>query len=270
MHAPLVIKIGGSALENEVTAPSVWKAIAQIHAARAGGVVLVHGGGQAVDRHLLRLGLASERREGIRITPPEHAEEIAAVLAGKVNKSIVGELAKFQARAVGLCLSDGMSQKVIKTKRYSFDAGRVGEVVRAHGFDGALIRVLLAHHFLPVLSSIGIDDRGFLNVNADDAAAALARELSAGALVLLTDVPGILDGNKQVVKEITPLEIETMVTAGSISGGMIVKARAAAETAVSTGVPVVILSGNDPASLADWAAGRAVGTRIVAHLGAAR
>ena len=270
MHPPLIIKIGGTALENEATAPSVWQAISQIHAARAGGVVLVHGGGKAVDRHLERLGMTSERREGIRITPPEQVDEIAAVLAGKVNKSIVGELAKYQTRAVGLCLGDGMSVKTIKTKRYTFDAGRVGEVVPAHGYDCALLRVLLSHHFLPVMSSIGLDDRGFLNVNADDAAAALARELKAAALILLTDVPGILDPNKLVVREITPLEIETMITAGHISGGMIVKARAAAETATVTGVPVVILSGNSPTALADWAAGRSVGTRITAPMEARR
>ncbi len=267
-HPPLIIKIGGAALENEVTAPSVWKAIAQIHTARAGGVVLVHGGGQAVDRHLERLGLTSERRDGIRVTPPEHVEEIAAVLAGKINKSIVGELAKHQVKAVGVCLSDGMSFKVIRSKKYAFDAGRVGEVVQAHGFDGGLLRVLLKGHFLPVVSSIGLDEKGFLNVNADDAAAALARELSGAALILLTDVPGILDGDKRVVGETTALDIEAMISAGSITGGMIVKARAAAATAASTGVPVVILSGNNPSSLADWSAGRKAGTRVVPTEGA--
>jgi acetylglutamate kinase len=263
-HPPLVIKIGGVALEDQTTAPRVWEAIAQLHRTRAGGVVLVHGGGKAVDRHLERLGFTTERRDGIRITPADQVEEIAAVLAGRVNKSVVGQLGSFGIKAVGLCLGDGRAFRTVKTKRYTFDAGRVGDVSSPIGDDGELLRVLLASHYLPVLSSIGIDDVGFLNVNADDAAAAVARTLGAKALVLLTDVPGILDGKKELVREITPLEIEVMIQSGHISGGMIVKARAAAATAAQTGVPVLILSGNDPSALGDWAAGRAVGTRIVA------
>ncbi|MFZ4573407.1 MAG: acetylglutamate kinase [Phycisphaerales bacterium] len=262
-HSPLVIKIGGASIEDKATAPKVWNALAQLHNSRTGGVVVVHGGGNAVDRHLDRLGFKTQRVEGIRITPAEQVDEIAGVLAGRVNKAVVRELNSCGVRAVGLCLGDGNAFRTVRTRRYTFDAGRVGDVAAPVGNDGELIKVLLANHYLPVLSSIGMDDQGFLNVNADDAAAAVARTLKAAALVLLTDVPGIYDSKKQIVRELTPLEVEVMIQSGQVTGGMIVKARAAATTASETGVPVLILSGSDGVALNDWVAGHAVGTRIV-------
>lgn len=204
MTPPLVIKVGGAAAEDQRSAPALWDAVADLHRAEPGGVVLVHGGGKAVDRHLERLGIVSQRREGIRLTPPEHMDQIAAILAGVVNSRIV-----------------------------------------------------------PVLSSIGMDDRGgLLNVNADDAAAGVARRLRARALLLLTDVPGIMDAPQRLVPRLDPAGVEGLIASGTITGGMIVKARAAVEAARRIGAPVVILGGNDPSALADWAAGRPVGTTI--------
>ena len=103
---PLVIKAGGTTIEDAATAPALYGALVEL-SRRPGGVVFVHGGGRAVDRHLERLGMTSERREGIRITPPEQVEEIAAVLAGSFNKRVVAGLNMAGARAVGLCLGDG-------------------------------------------------------------------------------------------------------------------------------------------------------------------
>jgi len=258
---PLVIKIGGTALEERSTAPALWAAVAALHASRPSGVVLVHGGGKAVDAHLARLGMPTDRRDGIRITPENQIDEVVAVLAGRVNKSLVGALAAAGAAAVGLCLGDGGAVVTAKATRYAFDPGRVGEVV---GGQGTLLRVLLAARFLPVVSSIGIDAAGgFLNINADDAAAGVAGVLGASALVLLTDVAGILDGAKRLVHEATPARVEAMIGSGEICGGMIPKARAAALVVATVGVPVIILSGNDGHSLRDWIAGGPVGTRLV-------
>ena len=129
-----------------------------------------------------------------------------------------------------------------------------------------MLRVLLGKKYLPVVSSIGLDGAGkFLNVNGDDAAAGIAGVMDAAALMLFTDVPGILDGKKKLVREITPGGIETMVASGEIGGGMIVKARAAAAVAVKYRLPVVILSGNNPDSLRDWMEGKESGTRIDAR-----
>lgn len=260
---PIVAKVGGTTLEDAASSPALWRALMQLHDAHVGGVVILHGGGKAVDRQMDRLGFVTERREGIRITPEDQVEEIAAVLAGRINKSLVGTLNAMGARAVGLCLGDGGAIATAKTSRYSFDPGRVGEVV---GGDGELLRVLLGKKYLPVVSSIGLDTTGkFLNVNGDDAAAGIAGVMDAAALMLFTDVPGILDGRKKLVREITPGGIETMVASGEIGGGMIVKARAAAAVAVKYRLPVVILSGNNPDSLRDWMEGKESGTRIDAR-----
>jgi acetylglutamate kinase len=264
MHSsPIVIKIGGTALEDRSSAPMVWTAVAKLHTQHPGGVVLLHGGGKAVDRHLDRLGFTTERRDGIRITPSEQIEEITAVLAGKINKSIVQQLNTLGINAVGLCLGDGAMLKTVKSTKYAFDPGRVGEVIADPSRKSELLPLLLTAGFLPVLSSIGMDELGFLNLNADDAAAGIAASLGAKALVLLTDVPGIFDETKTVAREMDSDRIESLVASGHIVGGMIVKARAAAATAISTGVPVVILSGNDPSAIGDWASGKPVGTRIL-------
>lgn len=261
---PFVIKVGGTAVEDERTASLLWDAVAALNESHAGGVVLVHGGGKAVDRHLERLGIVSERREGIRITPPEHMDQIAAILAGVVNTKIVAALNTRRVRAVGLRLGDGDAVPTARATHYSFDPGCVGRIRADEPAPAGLLDLLLAHRYLPVLSSIGMDDQGrLLNVNADDAAAGVAARLSAETLVLLTDVPGVMDGAKRVVPELDAAGIEALIRDGAVTGGMIVKARAAAQTARRTGVPVVILSGNDAAALTAWSAGAPQGTRIL-------
>jgi acetylglutamate kinase len=260
-NAPIILKVGGTTLEDQRSAPALWRAMIELHNSHPGGVVLVHGGGKAVDRQLDRLGFTTERREGIRITPADQLDEITAVLAGRINKQLVGTLNAIGARAVGLCLGDGRAIETAKSTRFSFDPGRVGEIT---GGDGGLIRTLLAARYLPVLCSIGLDSQGqFLNINADDAAAGLAQVLHAHSLILFTDVAGILDAEKRLVREIKPSGIEQLIASGVISGGMIPKARSAATTAVRTNAPVLILSGNDQTSLADSLSGKPVGTRII-------
>lgn len=261
---PVVIKVGGTMVEDLSTAPPLWRAIAALHASHPAGVVVLHGGGKAVDRHLDRLGMVTQRKEGIRITPPEQLDEIVGVLAGRVNKAIVSQFLAIGTRAVGLCLGDGGAVPTARTTRYAFDPGRVGEVVETAASPGPnLLRVLLREGFLPVLSSIGIDSAGFLNVNADDAAAGVARTIGASALVLMTDVPGILDGRKNLVPQIDEAGILQLIASGEISGGMIVKARAASQTAQKIGAPVVILSGSGPAALEAWCKGEPAGTRVL-------
>lgn len=260
--APVIIKIGGRALEDQIREPALWRAILDIH--RSHGVILMHGGGAAVDRQLARLGLTSEKRDGIRITPPEHMEQIVGVLAGVTNKTLVGAInregANLGISAIGMCLGDGGLTRTRVSTRFDFDAGRVGEV---ESCDDGVAHTLLAAGYLPVVCSIGLDDRGeFLNINADDAATGLASRIHARALVLLTDVPGI-KGHAGLVTEIDHAGIEAMIASGEISGGMVVKARSAVETAKSIGSPVVILSGQDATALQAWAAGKTIGTKVL-------
>lgn len=265
---PIVVKIGGTTLEEQSSLPTLWKALVELSERHPAGVVLLHGGGKAVDRHLARLGMTTQRREGIRITPPDQMGEIVSVLAGITNKSLVASILRAGGRPVGLCLGDGRSFASEKTARYDFDPGCVGEVLLHHqhppGWDASLIRLLLSQGFIPVLASIGISPTGeFLNVNADDAAAGVAVALSAGALVLLTDVPGLLNAAGEVVPSADAGTIEAMIASGEIKGGMIPKTRAALQTSRACRAPVVILSGNDPTSLTSLFAGHPAGTHIV-------
>jgi acetylglutamate kinase len=265
---PLVVKLGGKALDDPAQSPWLWDALCTLHRSHAGGVVLVHGGGGAVDRKLARLGLQTERREGIRITPADHLDEIVAVLAGSLNKSLVGWVQRSGVAAVGLCLGDGRSARTVKTSRYEFDPGHVGEIA---GGDPRLLVTLLDGGFMPVLCSIGLDDHGRpLNINADEAAAGIAALLHAAGLILLTDVPGVLDGSGRLMDELGESQIETLIAAGTIHGGMIPKVRGAAQAARVAGVAATIASWNGPEDLLRLARRERAGTRIVPVTSAGR
>lgn len=261
---PIVVKIGGASLEQQRDNPALWRALVEKHSTHAGGIVLVHGGGKMVDAHLDRLGMKTERREGIRITPPDQMDAIAGVLAGTVNKHLVGAInaaVSPGAPAVGLCLGDGNALPTHRTTRFAFDPGCVGDV-EARG-DSRLLRELLRLKFLPVVACIGIDAEGsLLNINGDDAAAGVARGLQAAALVLLTDVEGVRGKDGNTIPELTPARIESLISDGTIAGGMIPKTRSAAETARATGSPVVILSAQ-PQHFGAYLRGEPVGTRVL-------
>lgn len=261
-YGPIVIKIGGSTLDDHERDDSLWTTLHEFHASRpaGAGLILVHGGGKAVDRHLGRLGLTSERRAGLRVTPDEHIDEVVAVLAGVVNKKLLGRLVARGARPIGLSLGDGPIVRVIR--QTDPDIGRVGMIA---GGDGGPLITLLDAGYLPVVSSIGIDAEGHtLNVNADDAAAGIAVALHAQSLVLLTDVPGIRDASNTVRSRLTGAEISSMIDAGVLTGGMIPKARAAVAVARELHNPVVILSGENPQHLVRWLRGEEIGTSISA------
>jgi len=260
-HGPLVIKLGGAAVDSSIELDDLYAAIVQLHRTLPNGVVVVHGGGAAVDQHLDRLGLVSDRHDGIRITPADHIDEIVGVLAGRVNKGLVARLQRCGAEAVGLCLGDGHIAQISKVTDLPIDPGRVGEVT---GGNARLITLLLSEGFLPVLASIGFDHEGqTLNVNADTAAAGIARVLNASSLLFLTDTPGVLDRHGAMIKSLSPIEIETAIESGEIQGGMIAKVRSAALASTSAEIPVTIASWNDPETLTELTKGAAVGTRIL-------
>lgn len=252
MNDTVVIKVGGSTLEDIERLGPLWQMLAAIP-----GVVIVHGGGKAVDALLGRLQITVERRDGLRVTPPDQIHLIAGVLAGSVNKQLVGALNAAGAQAVGLCLGDGA---MVACRVVAPQLGRVGSVV---GGRADLLRVLLERRYMPVVSSIGLDDAGgLLNINADDAAAGVAAALRARRLVLLTDVAGIKGRDGRVRSRLSAAEVEAMIASGEITGGMIVKARSALAAAQSTGAAVVILSGESPEPLQLLLQGRSVGTTI--------
>jgi acetylglutamate kinase len=185
--------------------------------AKKNPLVLVHGGGPEINAALDKMGIVSTWVNGRRVTDEAAMGVVEGVLSGQVNKNLVGELNALGAKAVGLSGRDG---GLLKAKPVR-ELGRVGEPDKA---DPTLISVLLKAGFLPVLSSVAAGrDFGALNVNADEAAAALAIALKARRLVYLTDVPGVLDANKKTIPTIRVGDIKNLIDTKVITGGMIPK-----------------------------------------------
>lgn len=239
---PIVIKVGGALLDDANAAARIWDAIA----AATRPVVLVHGGGSATDRLLKRLGHTTTRHAGLRVTPEDQIDDVTASLAGTVNAHITAQLVRAGARAIGTTIA---AAGITTCDQHPDNAlGRVGIVTET---NGSPLHALLDAGFVPVLSTIGRDaDARPLNVNADDAAAAIARAARAAQLLLLTDVPGVLDANRMPIPHLDAPAIESLIDAGTITGGMIPKVRAALQTAQTAGCPVHIAPWRDPKALA--------------------
>ncbi len=256
--APLVVKVGGALLEDARMHLDAFAGLIALHRAHAGGIILVHGGGAQVDRQLQRVGIETPRVEGIRVTTREAIDQVVGVLAGSAHVRLLGLLSSLGARPVGLSLSDGGLCRCRHSTKFAFDAGEVGEIIDG---DGTLVRTLLSSGFMPVVNSIGLSSQGDpLNINADEAACAIARIIGADGLVLLTDVAGVLDADKNLIGEIDASQIDALIADGTISGGMIPKVRNALAAAHEAGCPAVIASWRDPSAIAKGV----TGTRVLA------
>ncbi len=210
-----VVKFGGSLLSDQAARRGFLKDAARL--AKKNPLVLVHGGGPEINAALDKMGIVSKWVNGRRVTDDAAMGVVEGVLSGQVNKNLVGELNALGVKAVGLSGRDG---GILKAKPVA-ELGRVGEPDKA---DPRLISVLLKAGFLPVLSSVAAGrDFGALNVNADEAAAALAVALKARRLVYLTDVPGVLDGQKKTIPTIRIGDIKNLIDTKVITGGMIPK-----------------------------------------------
>jgi acetylglutamate kinase len=232
----LVIKLGGSTLDNQRDALEdiVWLRGLGAHP------VLVHGGGPEINDWLERVGLPRRFERGLRVTDAATLDVVRMVLAGKVNGDLVRLLVSLGGRAIGLSGIDG---GLLHARQIAADLGYVGAVTMV---DAGVITALSAAGFIPVIAPIALgDDDTVLNVNADDAAADLARGLSATKLLYLSDVPGVLDAQGRLLSELTNHEVRALIDQGVISGGMIPKAEAALR-ALETTERVHIVDGREP------------------------
>lgn len=264
-HRPIIIKLGGLAVEDPARATPLLRSIAE--AARSLPIILVHGGGKAVDDHLARLGIPTSRVQGLRVTTDAEIHEVIAVLAGKVNTCIVGALLALGAKPVGLTLSDGdtaRAQIYVPSSPGGSpppDLGRVGVISSG---NPAFVDLLLRNNYLPVLAPIAFDHVGMpLNINADDAASGVAAIVGARLLILLTDVPGVLDAEKKPIDALDAAAAEHLIETGVIVGGMIPKVRSALAAADHARAPAVIASWNQPESLAALLRNEHRGTRFL-------
>lgn len=255
---PVVLKVGGSVLTDGVSL-ELAAALARLHDSGV-PAVLVHGGGSHVTEVLDRLGLETEFVDGLRVTTPEVMEVVEMVLAGRVNKSVVSALQKEGVDAVGISGKDGSTLRAAPHP----NAHRLGRVGAVSSADTRLLSRLLHGGYLPVVCSVAGDpEGGTLNVNADDAAGALAASLGATHLVLITDVPGVLDEEERVISHLSPGEAHGLLEGGRAFGGMRPKIRACL-TALESGVEGAHIVGvGDVDSLLDLVTGEVrVGTTL--------
>ena len=232
----LVIKLGGSALENQRDALEdiIW-----LHGLGA-RPVLVHGGGAEINEWLERLNIPRSFVRGLRVTDAATLEIVRMTLAGKVNGELVRLIGELGGRAVGLTGVDG---GLLRVRQIDPDLGYVGAV---ESVDPGPITALSAAGYIPVIAPLGLSaDGAVLNINGDDAAADLARGLGATKLLYLSDVPGILDRDGQLLSVLTDEQTRALIAEGVIRGGMIPKAEACLR-ALETANRVHIVNGHEP------------------------
>jgi acetylglutamate kinase len=246
----VVVKYGGHAMGDDQAARDFARDIVLLEQSGVNPVV-VHGGGPQIGDMLKRLKIKSEFAAGLRVTDAATVEIVEMVLAGSINKQIVGFINEAGGRAVGLCGKDGNMLLAKKLTRSFADPGSAIEKEVDLGFVGEPAKVdttvldqILGRELIPVLAPVaGGIEGGTFNVNADTFAGAIAGALKAKRLLLLTDVPGVLDKSKKLIKELSLSDARKLIANGTISGGMIPKVETCID-ALDQGVEgVVILDG---------------------------
>jgi acetylglutamate kinase len=249
----VVVKYGGHAMGEEEMAKSFARDIVLMEQTAINPVV-VHGGGPQIGEMLKRLGIKSEFAAGLRITDAATIEIVEMVLAGSINSQIVGFINEAGGKAVGLTGKDGNMVLARKVNRTVFDPGSNIEKIVDLGFVGepdkvdvTVLAQILGRDLIPVLAPLAASAQGgTYNVNADTFAGAIAGALKAKRLLLLTDVPGVLDKSNKLIKQLSPDDARALIADGTISGGMIPKVETCIY-ALEAGVEgVVILDGKVP------------------------
>src|SRR6516164_5976803 len=250
----LVVKYGGHAMADGMAEDSFARDVVLLKQVGINPIV-VHGGGPQIAHMLKRLGIETRTVDGLRVTDGETMEVVEMVLAGTINKQLVSAINAEGGCAIGLCGKDGsliQARKTVLTRleagtKTEIDLGFVGEPqqIAAHVLDA-----FKQSDIIPVIAPIGVGSQGeTYNINADTVAGAVAAAVKATRLLLLTDVAGVLDGDKRLISEITSSSARRLIADGVISGGMIPKVETCLQ-AVDSGVEAaVILDGRVPHSI---------------------
>lgn len=251
--ATIVVKYGGAAMGDPELAETFGRDIALLKQVGVNPVI-VHGGGPQINVMLQRLNLKSHFVDGLRVTDAAMVEVVEMVLAGTVNKQVTGLINNAGALAVGISGKDGgliRARKLTRTKidpdseiEQVLDLGFVGE---PSAIDARVIHALTGSGLIPVIAPIGVGTDGqTYNINADDAAGAIAGALHATRLLMLTDVPGVMDANKNLIPELSVAQARSLIADGTISGGMIPKVENCLEALGLGAKGAVILDGRVP------------------------
>ncbi len=266
----MVIKYGGNAM----TDPALQAAFAaDVVLLKLVGInpVVVHGGGPQIESLLKRLGKKGEFVHGMRVTDAETMQVVEWVLAGEVQQDIVGLINQAGGKAVSLTGRDGgliharklrLTDPVDKVTEH--DVGQVGDIV---GIDPSVVKALQDDAFIPVVSPLGFGENNeSYNINADVVASKLAMVLAAEKLLLLTNTPGVLDKNGELLTNLSAREVDALFADGTISGGMLPKISGALDAAKSGVNSVHVIDGRVPhALLLEILTDQAFGTMIRSH-----
>ena len=259
----IVVKYGGSAMSDEELQRNVIKDVPLLKLVGFKPII-VHGGGKAISRWVDKIGKEPEFINGLRVTD-EETMEVAEMVLGRVNKSLVTMVEELGVKAIGISGKDGGLLKVDKRYADGKDIGYVGEIKQV---DPKILYDLLDNDFLPIVSPIGLDDDfATYNINADDAACAIADAMDADKLVFLTDIEGLyrdINDKSSFISRIHVSEAEDLINGGVIGGGMLPKLKNCT-SAIRGGVNRVhILDGRVPhCLLLEIFTNKGIGTAII-------
>ena len=266
----IVVKYGGHAMVDPELARMFARDIVMLKVCGLNPIV-VHGGGPQINKMLDKLSVKAEFREGLRVTDDETMAVVEMVLSGSINKSIVASIQQAGGKAVGISGKDGnllIAERYVKEKTdpvtgkvTKIDFGQVGEPARV---NAEILHTIMKSDAIPVVAPVGVGWEGdTYNVNADTAAGAIASATGAKRLLLLTDVAGVLDKNKELISELKIGDVPKLIEEGTITGGMIPKIESAVSVVESGVEGVIILDGRVPHSvLLELLTPHGVGTRI--------
>jgi len=240
-----VLKLGGELLEDASAIASVAPALVRL--ATRGPLVVVHGGGRAIDAELRARGQEPRFVDGLRITDAAALDAVVCVLAGRNNTALVAAIGVFGGRAVGLTGADGLVGRATRAGAFTAVSGErvdLGLVGQPEAPDVSLLRDLVSLGYIPVIASVGVSGSGdLLNVNADTLAGHLAAALAARRLIIAGGTRGVLGPDGQTIAHLTPEDIDRMTASGAAHSGMIAKL-AACRRALDGGVSdIAVVSG---------------------------
>lgn len=242
----IVVKYGGNAMINDELKEAVMRDLVLLTTVGI-KVVLVHGGGPAINKTLEKIGVESKFVDSLRVTDKETVDVVQMVLAGKVNKDLVCQIGNLGGHAIGL---SGMDGNMIKCKPLDSEHGFVGEITET---NMEVINEVLVNNFIPVISTIGYDEHGnCYNINADTVAAQIAGDLKAEALISMTDIVGLLkdvNDDSSKIQKVFISDIPALIADGIIKGGMIPKIDSMTQAIRNGCTKAFIIDGRVPHSI---------------------
>ena len=276
----IVIKFGGNAMVDDKLKAGFARDVVMMKLVGINPVI-VHGGGPQIGNLLTELGIESHFVDGMRVTDSKTMDVVEMVLGGAVNKEIVNLINQAGGKAVGVTGKDGQLIKAQKLKLSGnaskkkspelqvpeiIDIGQVGEVV---SINTDVIDMLTSSNFIPVIAPIGVDDQGrSYNINADLVAGKIAEVLKAEKLMLLTNVSGLQDKSGKVLTGLSTLQVDNLITDGTIFGGMLPKIKCALNAVKSGTISANIIDGRvNHAALLEIFTDQGVGTKITSKKG---